>query len=455
VLSHAEQSADNFAFCGVFMANSEPVTSLRRLLIVSANFPPTNAVDMHRLRLSLPYYRQFGWEPTVVAFRPECADHPQEPSLVRTVPTNIDVRRVSCIDEKWTRPFGLGAVGFRGLLEMRRFCLHVAKETRPELAFFSTTSFPLMSIGPWLRRRCGVPYVLDFQDPWISPGGTIHDRSLKHRLVHRLHRQLEPSAINNASGLMAVAPDYLDVLSQRYPTTADTPRAVVPFGTPDSDIAYVRENMAEVMQECPAELAFDLSKYRVGVYAGAYVSSMRPMVSQLFASLRSALASNPQLKDRLRLWFVGSHYSSRVEGSPISELALQYDVSEVVREHGMRLPYLTALAIAIQSDFTMLFGSMSASYNPSKLFTLLSTGRPLLAVTLPGTLAADLLSNSGGCCMVHLDNDSSSELSRFFADSTSNVSPLNKRFVEGFSAQAVTEMQASLFDKACNVGEHH
>ena len=36
---------------------------MRRVLIVSPSFPPISAADLHRVRMSLPYYREFGWEP--------------------------------------------------------------------------------------------------------------------------------------------------------------------------------------------------------------------------------------------------------------------------------------------------------------------------------------------------------------------------------------------------------
>jgi len=40
---------------------------MKRVLIVSPNFPPINAPDMQRVRMSLPFYRDNGWEPVVLA----------------------------------------------------------------------------------------------------------------------------------------------------------------------------------------------------------------------------------------------------------------------------------------------------------------------------------------------------------------------------------------------------
>ena len=37
---------------------------MRRVLLVSPHFPPTNAPDHQRVRMSLPFYREHGWAPS-------------------------------------------------------------------------------------------------------------------------------------------------------------------------------------------------------------------------------------------------------------------------------------------------------------------------------------------------------------------------------------------------------
>ena len=45
----------------------------RKVLIVSPHWPPVNAPDLQRVRMSLSYYRQYGWEPVVLAVHPDYA----------------------------------------------------------------------------------------------------------------------------------------------------------------------------------------------------------------------------------------------------------------------------------------------------------------------------------------------------------------------------------------------
>ena len=41
--------------------------AVKKVLIVSPHFPPLNAPDMQRVRMSLPYFAAEGWEPVVLA----------------------------------------------------------------------------------------------------------------------------------------------------------------------------------------------------------------------------------------------------------------------------------------------------------------------------------------------------------------------------------------------------
>jgi hypothetical protein len=130
---------------------------MKRLLIVTANFPPTNAVDMHRVRLSLPYYPGFGYEPTVLCFEPESTAYPLDPLLSDSVPKDVSVIRVRCRPSWWTQLIGLNAAGIRGLPAMRDVGLKLLAEERHDLVLFSTTSFPLMTLGRVFQAAHGVP----------------------------------------------------------------------------------------------------------------------------------------------------------------------------------------------------------------------------------------------------------------------------------------------------------
>ena len=86
---------------------------LRRVLIVSPHFPPINAPDLQRVRMSLPHYRACGWEPIVLCVGDAWQDGVREPGLADTLPPDIRIVRVPALPRRWTRLLGVGNLGLR------------------------------------------------------------------------------------------------------------------------------------------------------------------------------------------------------------------------------------------------------------------------------------------------------------------------------------------------------
>ncbi len=86
---------------------------MKNLLIVSPHFPPINAADHQRVRMALPWLREFGWEATVLAVEPEYVEGVRDECLVKTLPADIRVVRTGALSAKWTRWFGVGSLAYR------------------------------------------------------------------------------------------------------------------------------------------------------------------------------------------------------------------------------------------------------------------------------------------------------------------------------------------------------
>src|SRR5690349_1081891 len=113
----------------------------QNLLIVSPVFPPANAPEMHRVRMSLRYYREFGWKPRVLAVEPARTERIIDPVLRETVPHDAPVHFASAFDPKWTRKIGFSAIGLRAWPFLYRQGAKLIRENRPDLVYFSTTAF--------------------------------------------------------------------------------------------------------------------------------------------------------------------------------------------------------------------------------------------------------------------------------------------------------------------------
>src|SRR5262245_2591065 len=115
--------------------------ALRRLLIVAPHFPPVNAPDMHRVRMSLPHYRSFGWDPVVLTVDATRQPESTDVLLARTIPSDVAVIRTGALPLAFTRMFGIGNVGIRAYAHLRAAGLRLLRDGQIDLVFFSTTMF--------------------------------------------------------------------------------------------------------------------------------------------------------------------------------------------------------------------------------------------------------------------------------------------------------------------------
>src|SRR2546422_346146 len=85
----------------------------------------------------------------------------------------------------------------------------------------SAGAHPPALLGPLLKRRFGLPFILDYQDPWVGSwgltvgGGEGGSPDLRSRLSRLLGLALEPWVVGAANAITAVsARTYEDVLAR-------------------------------------------------------------------------------------------------------------------------------------------------------------------------------------------------------------------------------------------------
>jgi hypothetical protein len=69
---------------------------------------------MQRVRMRLPHFAEFGWEPCVLAVA-ATGDETLDPLLLETVPSDIKVERVRAIPAAISKQVGIGNVALRAL----------------------------------------------------------------------------------------------------------------------------------------------------------------------------------------------------------------------------------------------------------------------------------------------------------------------------------------------------
>ena len=359
---------------------------MNQVLIVSPSFPPVNAADMHRVRQSLPYLREFGWEATTLAVEPDLVEGNRDPLLLETVPDDADVRHVGALDYRWTRRIGLGSLALRSLASYARAGDRLLKTGGYDLVYFSTTMFPVMVLGSRWKRKYGVPFVLDIQDPWHSEyyrALPLEKRPPKHWFSYRLNKYTEPIAMNEVDAVIAVSDAYCAALQDRYENVRPETCTTIPFGGPSRDF----EVLDRVEVENPV---FDPGDGLVhAVYAGRGGLDMELAARGFFRALQRGLAERPALFEPLRFHFVGTHYA---DGAPtLAPFAAEYGVADRVEERPARVPYFTALRLLRDADLLVVPGSDDPAYTASKLYPYILAGRPIVAAFNERSSVVDVL----------------------------------------------------------------
>lgn len=366
---------------------------MKRLLIVSPHFPPVNAADMHRVRQCLPYLREFGWEPVVFAVEPDCVEMARDDLLLETLPGDVEVHHVRAFPVRWTRKFGLGNLGIRCWWPLRQAVNRYLEKNRVDLVLFSTTVFVTMALGPYWQKRFGVPFVLDFQDPWRNDywlSRPRRERPGKFWFDYRLNRYLEKRTLPKAAGILSVSPAYPEELRLRYPEAVALSSLVLPFGAMAEDMAVA------IRPEVKNRFFSPDDEYINVVYTGVLPPNMSVSLSALFAVVRKGLDEGLPHFSRLRFYFVGTSYAPAGKAVKMAEpLAAEYGMSHLVVEEPAREPYFISLRLLCDADLLFLPGTTDSGYTASKLYPYILARKPILAIFNERSSVVEILRKTG------------------------------------------------------------
>ncbi|WP_162892235.1 glycosyltransferase [Salinibacter ruber] len=406
---------------------------------------------MHRVRHSLPYFREFGWRATVLAVEPSRVEGERDERLCDTLPSDADVRRVEALPQDWTRQFKIGNLALRAFPYYLRRGSEIIHREGIDLVYFSTTAFPILTLGRYWKARFGVPYVIDMQDPWYSgtydPGEEPAMFS-KAWLARQLGRILEPIAMSGVDGIISVSEGYCDILQTRYSRVTASRCAVIPFGASQNDFDVLEET--EVRNP-----VFDPNDGSVHIaQVGRAGPDMDRAAHALFDALSRGRQQHPELYGDVRLHFVGTRYSSQASKT-IEPIAAEYNVADIVEEQVTRVPYFQALRILCDADMLLLLGSTDPNYTASKLYPYILARRPLLTVFHENSSVVPITRETGAGTVVTYDNRVDTDT---IADQVEgNWSSMLRRLpftpatdwnaFQPYTAEAMTRRQVTVFDE--------
>ena len=409
--------------------------------------------------MALPYFAEFGWKPLILKINPAEQEGIKDPELCRTVPVHIKTWQAGCLPLWLTKWTGLRNVGLRSYFHLAVLGNRIIQTEKPQAVFFSTTMFPVMTLGRYWQRRHGIPYVLDYQDPWRkrrtedesqkSEGEGSRPLNIKRWLADWVAGVLEPFALRRVSHVVSVSPAYVDMLRARYSWLGENDFTVLPFGAAEADYEHLRVNSLQQTIFNPHD------GRRHWVYAGACIPQMSLAVSAFFRALKLLIEKQCALRDKLRIHFVGTNYAPKERAiKTVEPLTLEYGLGGVVSETTDRIPYFEALQCLLDADALFIPGSDDPGYTASKLYPYILAKKPLLAVFHEASSVMQILNRTRAGTVVSFRTGESVEATASRITETGwldspTIPPTDWPAFEPYTAREMTRRLCRVFDQ-CN-----
>jgi len=367
--------------------------SARRLLVLCYFYPPLAGGGVHRVLGFTRYLPRHGWACTVV-----CAGEDDywvtDSSLLARVPAETDVVRVrggSALSawlawrrrDRGRRPGGVFA-GLRRLSDWflmpdsyvgwarraRRVAagLLAAGDFDAVLSSSPPDSVHLAALD--VRRRFGLPWVVDFRDPWIP----LYFREPPSGWHRARQAALERRVIEGADLVLTASATHAGMLGARSGARARRVLHLANGYEPDAATA--------------APPAAALAESFLVVFTGTL--SQMPDAEVFFEALHDLFARRSEARRRLRVVIAGpfeSHYEDR---------ARALGLTGIVRFAGP-LAHGESRALQRRADLLLLWKFRGfPTMVPGKVYEYLDAGRPLLGLLEAQDEVAELVRRAGG-----------------------------------------------------------
>ncbi len=423
---------------------------MKKILIIYPHFPPSNLAGVHRARLFAMHLPAFGWEPVVLTVDEQYYEEALDWNLHRLLPQNLRIEKVNAFPV--TKPRVIGDIGLRAFFQLRRRALQLLREEVFDFVYIPIPSFYVALIGPYLYKKTGVPYGIDYIDPWVHQFPGSDRKFSRHWWSTQLAKWLEPKAVCDARLITGVAEGYYAGVLHRNPKLKHSAHfAAMPYGGEKQDHLALANLAAK-------PYLFHKNGKKQLVYAGA----MLPKAYQPLESIFAAMQMNAVQFADMEIHFIGTGKTTHdPHGYTIKPLAEKYGLwHKQVFEYPQRIPYLDVLVHLEAADGVFILGSTEPHYTPSKSYQGVLSGKLILAVLHQQSTAVEMIRRSRSGLV--LDFNGEQELGKIESTFTSiwmewcerlkihQASDIDLSVFDAYSAKTVTAQLAEALNHALN-----
>ncbi|NLX95856.1 MAG: glycosyltransferase family 4 protein [Rhodopirellula sp.] len=439
---------------------------MKNLLLVAYRFPPAGGPAVQRAAKFARYLPEFGYRPLVLAGVPDSRKYSLDTTLLAEL-TGTTIVRCPGHERFWRllRSTGLAALAKLFLVPDKeklwlpaatRAALEIAKRHPIDAIFTTVAPRSCAILGRRLKKLLGVPWVLDYRDPWTT-GARIWTTPMHRTLEIRQERQ----AVEDADAVVVVTPTMKDLLIEAFPEAKGKVH-VICNGFDAADFS----GLVSISSADKFRIAYTggLADYhpfwdrlRTAVAKRLFGSGIRDWSTHsphyLLHAVRSLLDEHPEWNERIELAFAGKF--GKTNAREVRRLGLEH----VVSLKGY-LPHSQSVQLLMDSDvlFLTLFSLVNWPRNyvlTGKIFEYLTTGRPILAAVPEGDAREMIGRARAGWCVDPYDVQAMktllADLIRRKLDGRLALSP-DRQYIGQFERRELTRRLAELFDGLCQSG---
>jgi hypothetical protein len=404
---------------------------LKRILIITPHYPPSNLAAVHRSRLFAQHLPAFGWQPVILTVHENYYEEALDWNLHQLLPDGQRIEKVNAFTV--TKPRLIGDIGLRAFFQLRKKALELVQKEQIDFVYIPIPSFYISLIGPYLHRKTGVKYGIDYIDPWVHQFPGSDKTFSRHWWSTKLAKWLEPKAVKHAALITGVAEGYYTAVLERNPHLKQKcVTGAMPYGGEAAD----HEGLKALTLK---PYLFQQNKKLQFVYAGAMLPKAYAPLEAIFQSI----AANREQFHEVEFHFIGTGKTTHDDhGYNIKPLAEKYGLwQSVVFEYPKRIPYLDVLIHLDAANAVFILGSTEPHYTPSKTYQGVLSKKPILAVLHTQSTAVEIVRSTKAGKVLAFNGEAGVE------DVKQEFSQLFKEFVAFSNSYQPEQVDTTLFNQ--------